>query len=358
MPIAFLRSDTPANNYTALGMHIKKIVIHTCEKEVSRPHVRCRKGTLVVDARKKGLLASTLQHKGGVLIVRNNKLFLEVAGSRIKCFASDFCCVTEDTHVRVYVHSDAFADVGSFVRKCSQESIFRYLHLATVLDLRSPLDWFTRAYVLSMRYLGDEPMGIKQNKLVKRYFIQFFVYTFDVETRVMASRYAKLVPINLHYIGLRSYNAMICRIYKLAVDTLLDCMHIFGGRNYNTLKSRIDKMEYSVDVIILASIVFAFTLLILYNIVGFYVLAVLYRAVIAVCELCVATVAFLCVTDFSRCKKNTCRTLQVRSANYAEYKVSAQSVSFYDAVLISLRVVFRSKGIKRCFWKDWLRGTC
>lgn len=308
-----------------------------------------RRDALVVDATSGDTPNSMLCCKNGTTTITCSWLLLEVGEQRVKTFRS-CCCVLEDTvKIRVYNHDRDHgelqfatdrANVGSTMFSCM------YL-LSSVCSMNRMCVVIVRVYLLAIAYLTDNPMGLKQSRLLKTYFAEFFVCVSRLQMRAATSRYAWLLPPKYHLLCLRVFNTLVSHLYRHTVRVLVDCIGIFGGRNYNALKKRTDRVEYSPDVIILASIVFSFAALVLYNIIGFYILAAASQALEALCEILMSTFVLVLSTDTLLSTGSTIKVQVARADNYVEYDVVGRNERQRSGVVACMQAVLRKRGLTK-----------
>ncbi|KAL0266019.1 UNVERIFIED_CONTAM: hypothetical protein PYX00_011736 [Menopon gallinae] len=361
----------PTDSAPPAGMkRVNTIVLHRDLCEALQEDVDARaylqKGTFVVDTISANMPNSKLRRRGDVTRVTGSWFFLEIGGQRLNTFRSS-CCVLEDTvRVKVYNHDKArekaqFAIAGRNAVSAMQNCLYL---LGGVCSMQRMYIALIRAYMLSIAYLADNPMGIKQNRLLKTYFAEFFICTSRLQMMAAMSRHAWMIPPRYNILCLRVFNTLVSQLYRHAVQVLVDCINIFGGRSYNALKRRTDRVEYPPDVIILASIVFAFTTLVLYNIIGFYILAAAGQAVEATLNIFISTAMLALSSDALLYEGDAVKVRVVKSAHYAEYDVLQRIHRKRPTVLACMRAVLEERGIiktgfllKRVLLGDMFPGT-
>lgn len=308
-----------------------------------------RRDTLIVDARSENTPNSILCWKNGTTTITCSWIFLEISGQMLKTFRSS-CCVLEDAvRIKVYNHNRKYEEIPLATCRMNVGTImFNCIYLLSgVCNMSHMCVAVVKAYLLAITYLADNPMGLKQSRLLKTYFAEFFVCASRLQIRVATSRYAWLVPPKYHLLCVRVFNTLVSQLYRHTICVLVDCIGIFGGRNYNSLKKRTDKTEYSSDVTILASIVFSFATLVLYNIIGFYILAATCKAVEAMIEILISTIVLVLSTDSLLRTVSTVKVQIARSRNYVEYDILDRNERQHPSVLVCLQTVLRKRSITK-----------
>lgn len=145
--------------------------------------------------------------------------------------------------------------------------------LNLIFDIRRVPKFFTNQFLKIIEYLVDDPIGIKQNKLIKLYFAKFYEAIFNLQLFILDHEIGMYLPPTFWFWHIKLCNMALCKIFSFTFSILTELISIFRGKNYNKIKYRMDDVQYSPETIILASIFFAFVLLILYNIIGFYILS-------------------------------------------------------------------------------------
>ncbi|EPR77782.1 N-acetylglucosaminyl transferase component, partial [Spraguea lophii 42_110] len=115
-----------------------------------------------------------------------------------------------------------------------------------------------------LAFLMNNPFGIKQDTLVNRTLGQIFMAIHIVHKDLIN------LSLQLDFISIRLSFYIIRTFYRLIVVLLVDLIDIFRNRNYNILKNRYDSVEYDLDTVILASIVFSVACFVYYNIFLYY----------------------------------------------------------------------------------------
>ncbi|KAM0673898.1 pig-Q [Gurleya vavrai] len=113
----------------------------------------------------------------------------------------------------------------------------------------------------------DEPIGIKQNKMINQQIGQTFVFCLDI-----ANNQNKYFKPFLLIIILAIFSKIIINAFGKILLMLKEIFDIFQGKNYNRLKKRDDKIDYEYDRIVFATVIFSIFCLIIYNIIGYYLL--------------------------------------------------------------------------------------
>lgn len=133
-------------------------------------------------------------------------------------------------------------------------AIFVYInnpHIITSLFVESPLR--------SMDYIMNQPMGIKQNTVIKTIFGTLFKTILSVDMGLYFT-----LPI-------RICSRIIFAAYSYNTMILMDIFNLLQNKTYNPIKKRTDTIHLSVDQIVLSVFLFSFGFIIYTNLVVYYV---------------------------------------------------------------------------------------
>lgn len=213
------------------------------------------------------------------LTIRNTKLFLEIKDNKIYKFESDFYFLGKKPKIRIFKTKENFTSIKSLKKHILKKDYFLIFFLISlVINFKYLVILLTDLSIEIVIYLNDTPIGIKQNVILKNYFTKFFLVIFNLQLFLMKYM-PSFTPIKLLLLHLIIIHNVITKIYYVTFRTICDCFNIFRGRNYNRLKNRTDKINYTPDVIVLASFVFVFSLLIMYTIFGFFLFSLFFRLI-------------------------------------------------------------------------------
>ncbi|KAM0678196.1 hypothetical protein BDAP_001211 [Binucleata daphniae] len=151
----------------------------------------------------------------------------------------------------------------------------------------------------SIYFLLDEPIGIKQNKIINLYIGNFFLITLGY-IKNMTSR--ANTSILCTYLWCISW--LIVKIFSNILKMLKELIFIFQGKNYNRIKRRVDKITIGSDRVVIAVFLFAMLVLAVYNLFGYFILCYFILNVINLYIFLFDIIEFLLTVDFSLyCKK-------------------------------------------------------
>ncbi|KAI5181087.1 hypothetical protein PAEPH01_2784, partial [Pancytospora epiphaga] len=133
--------------------------------------------------------------------------------------------------------------------------------------------FFVQTPLRAMEHIMNQPMGIKQNTIIKTLLGTLFKKILAVEMELEF-----LVPVEMCIsiiFAAYSYNMMILR----------DIFHLLQNKTYNPIKKRIDTIYLDVDQIVLSVFLFSFSFIIYTNLVVYYMYFIFLKLVIEIIQL-------------------------------------------------------------------------
>lgn len=162
---------------------------------------------------------------------------------------------------RISVISAVFIALMSLQLAIEQWVFSAIFVLAIVLYILSPHAvhaLLVRFPLHSMNYIMNQPMGIKQNTVIKTFFGTLFKHIIRVDTGMDFAQPLQICSSIIF--SAYSYNTMI----------LMDIFDLLRGKTYNPKKKRTDTIQLSVDQIVLSVFLFSFGFIIYTNLVVYY----------------------------------------------------------------------------------------
>lgn len=122
-------------------------------------------------------------------------------------------------------------------------------------------------------------------------------------------------------------------ICSFLVRSLIESIHLLNNSSYNPLKRRRDSVILNTDQIFMSALIFSFILLIMFNIVHFYILC-------SFMSLCLAGLKFITdFIDFALMDVSKCRTytLSISYDRVPAVEIRYTKVSVYDRVKLAVQ---------------------
>lgn len=138
----------------------------------------------------------------------------------------------------------------------------------------------------------DEPIGIKQNKLICRYIGQTILHTLSIYN---TQRYCPLFQLLFH-INITSF--IIFKLYNVISKLIIEIFDIFQSRKYNSLKKRYDRFDFECDQIVISIFLLSILSLIMYNTFGYYIFFAGLQLLLISCKILIESIEWL-LYDFS-----------------------------------------------------------
>lgn len=142
-------------------------------------------------------------------------------------------------------------------------------------------------------FLLNEPMGIKQNKIINHQLGTAILRTFGAYDCI-----PPLLRVPCLLVHLAVMADFITRVYSKLAGLIIETVRIFQGKNFNRVKKRTERVDFKFDRIIIATFLISLVVLFMYNLIGYYVVFMLLLVVRGLCTLILDMVRF-CLYDFT-----------------------------------------------------------
>lgn len=291
---------------------------------------------------------------GNITLARED-IFLEMEDYKIKRFESTIYKLSKKTKVTVFNHQENLQNISSLKESVLNANYNLYLNIFSFFfNFNLVATFLTNLSINFLFYLNDNPIGIKQNTLLKTYFSTFFIFAFKIHLKI-TNLLPRMIPFKFHFFHLIICHNVISKIYYITFRVLCDTINIFGGRNYNKMKKRIDIMIYPPDVIILSSFIFVFSSLIMYTIIGFYVFSLIFRASFSFFLFCFETFFIFFGTNFEK-KGILVKEKRKEKVLFINYKT--KEIFFWEKMLFSMKMALKKCKINKEFFNKCFTGDC
>lgn len=117
---------------------------------------------------------------------------------------------------------------------------------------------FVESPLRSMDYIMNQPMGIKQNTVIKT---------------ILGTLFKTILPVDMGLnftLPIRICTRIIFAAYSYNMMILMDIFNLLQNKTYNPIKKRTDTIHLSVDQIVLSVFLFSFGFIIYTNLVVYY----------------------------------------------------------------------------------------
>lgn len=169
---------------------------------------------------------------------------------------------------------------------------------------------FINLPVYAIFYIKNQPMGLKQNTIIKKNLA--LVFESINQCQVMLFKYFYIISLvtNLDKVLMKIGINFIFKIYKFNLNTLIELLSLFSDKSYNVVKKRYDKITLNVDQIIIGVILFSILILTFINIMPYYIFYVLYYLIYLLLEISEQFIIIIL------CRFNNFYFLDVEDKNY------------------------------------------
>lgn len=133
------------------------------------------------------------------------------------------------------------------------------------------LSIFTKLIFIGLIYIGDVPLGIKQNTVIKEGLNLIFNLLLDLQVYFLNNFYLIFILTNQDVFFIKISVIFASSIYKLLLNIIIDVVELFRGKTYNKLKKRYDSVELTIDQIIMSVLLFSISILVYINIIIYYI---------------------------------------------------------------------------------------
>lgn len=181
--------------------------------------------------------------------------------------------ITKFTLKRKILNNLKNKNINSIFSRTSLPSFFKHIfvYLLKFLYKKLILKLFTRLIFMGLIYVGDVPLGIKQNTVIKEGLNLLLNMLLDLQIFVQNNFYILLIILNLEYFFIKFSINFATAIYQLLVNIIVDILELFRGKTYNKLKKRYDTVELTIDQIIMSVLLFSISILVYINIIIYYI---------------------------------------------------------------------------------------
>lgn len=140
-----------------------------------------------------------------------------------------------------------------------------------LLYKKSILSIYTRLIFLGLIYVGDVPLGIKQNTVIKESLNLIFNVLLDLQIFFQKNFYLIFIILNQDIVFIKLSIMFAFSIYNLLINVIIDILELFRGKTFNKLKKRYDSVELTIDQIILSVLLFSISILVYINVIIYYI---------------------------------------------------------------------------------------
>ncbi|KAK6090791.1 hypothetical protein P3W45_000036 [Vairimorpha bombi] len=124
---------------------------------------------------------------------------------------------------------------------------------------------------MAIQYIKDQPMGIKQNTVIKENLGVVFHMMVYGQTIIYKYLYLLSLVTDFDKFFVQISIKFIFKIHAYILSTLLEILGLFRNRTYNKIKKRFDTVKLSIDQIIMSVLLFSVFLLTYVNIICYYI---------------------------------------------------------------------------------------
>ncbi|AFM98087.1 hypothetical protein EHEL_040350 [Encephalitozoon hellem ATCC 50504] len=213
--------------------------------------------------------------------------------------------------------------------------VFLYLLRRTVKDFLVGLPQHIVDYIVSCPAEKGQAVTIKTTLGT---YVRFFCSMQGVFLRLG-------VPVvfidEVFLIPTIAYLHAFSHVCSFLVSLLIESVHLLNNSSYNPLKRRRDTMILNTDQIFMSALIFSFVLLIMFNIVHFYILCSFMRLCLAGLRFTRNFIDFV-LMDFSKCRTYD---LSIDYDKAPAIKLRYTKVSIYDRIKLAVQASFLSLGL-------------
>lgn len=225
--------------------------------------------------------------------IKNNIINIDSINLRVELDDSRNVIYTSENVSFEFEDTDKMDALGEFRDVEEKNSFMKFFLLGIIKYIFFNLYFkiFIDVPLWGISYVQSEPLGIKQNAIIKEFLGLVCKKTIVIQEML----FIPLSVFNLEKMSLKICTSFIFLLCRTVLNRVIDIAELFNNKTYNSLKKRYDNVKLSIDQIIMSVLFFSISFLTLINLIFYYLLYSFFDLMIRLVECLEKSFIFLFV---------------------------------------------------------------